>query len=39
MIMKPKPHLEQSMQEEQIREALNTHWHASAAGDEGLRQR
>jgi hypothetical protein len=31
--MKPKPHLEQSMQEEQIREALNTHWRASAAGD------
>jgi hypothetical protein len=22
-----------SMQEEQIREALDTHWHASAAGD------
>ena len=31
--MKAKPHLEQSMQEEQIRKALNTHWHASAAGD------
>jgi hypothetical protein len=31
--MKPKPHLEQSMQDEQIREALNTHWHASEAGD------
>ncbi len=31
--MKAKQHLEQSMQEEQIREALNTHWHASAAGD------
>ena len=31
--MKTKQHLEQSMQEEQIREALNTHWHASAAGD------
>jgi hypothetical protein len=28
-----KPHLEQSMQEEQIREALNKHWQASAAGD------
>ena len=33
MIMNPKPHLEQSMQEEQIREALNAHWQASAAGD------
>jgi ketosteroid isomerase-like protein len=31
--MQAKQHLEQSMQEEQIREALNTHWHASAAGD------
>ena len=31
--MKAKPHLEQSMQEEQIRKALNTHWHASAVGD------
>ena len=31
--MKAKQHLEQSMQEEQIREALNTHWHASAVGD------
>jgi hypothetical protein len=30
MIMTPKPHLEQSMQEEQIREALDTHWRASA---------
>jgi hypothetical protein len=30
---KANQHLEQSMQEEQIREALNTHWHASAAGD------
>jgi hypothetical protein len=28
-----KLHLEQSMQEEQIREALNRHWNASAAGD------
>jgi hypothetical protein len=26
-------HLEQSMQEEPIREALNVHWQASAAGD------
>ena len=31
--MKAKPHLEQSMQEEQIRKALKTHWHASAVGD------
>ena len=31
--MTPKPHLEKSTQEEQIREALNKHWHASAAGD------
>src|SRR4029077_9485828 len=31
--MKAKQHLEQSVQEEQIREALNTHWHASAVGD------
>ena len=31
--MKAKPHLEQSKQEEQIRKALNTHWHASAVGD------
>jgi hypothetical protein len=31
--MKVKQHLEQSMQEEQILEALNTHWRASAAGD------
>jgi hypothetical protein len=33
--MKTKQHLEQSTQEEQIREALNTHWQASAAGDAG----
>src|SRR5579859_6162594 len=33
MTMKPKPHLEQSMQDEQIREALNRHWQASAASD------
>ena len=33
MIMTLKPRLEQSLQEEQIREALNTHWRASAAGD------
>jgi hypothetical protein len=33
MIMNPKSHLEQPMQEEQIREALNRHWQASAAGD------
>ena len=33
MNMKAKPQLEQSMQEEQIRTALNTPWHASAVGD------
>ena len=33
MIMNPEPHLEQSMPEEQIRETLNKHWNASAAGD------
>src|SRR5260370_40707041 len=33
MNMKSKPQLEQSMQAEQIRTALNTHWHASAVGD------
>jgi len=31
--MTPKPQLDQSTQEEQIREALNRHWQASAAGD------
>jgi hypothetical protein len=31
--MNSKPQLEQSTQEEQIRTALDTHWHASAAGD------
>ena len=31
--MTPRPDLEQSMQEEQICEALNTHWRTSAAGD------
>ena len=31
--MKTEQHSEQSMQEEQIREALNSHWRASAAGD------
>jgi hypothetical protein len=31
--MKAKPQPEQSMQEEQIRAALNTHRHSSAAGD------
>ena len=30
--MKAKQHLERSMQEEQIRDALNAHWHASVAG-------
>jgi ketosteroid isomerase-like protein len=33
MNMKEKSQLEQSTQEEQIRAALNAHWHASAAGD------
>jgi hypothetical protein len=31
--MKAKPKLEQSMREEQIRTALNTHGHAAAVGD------
>ena len=31
--MKAKPQLGQSMQEEQIHTALNTHWRASAVGD------
>jgi ketosteroid isomerase-like protein len=31
--VKPNQHLERSMQEEQIREALNAHWRASADGD------
>jgi hypothetical protein len=31
--MKSKLYLEQPMQEEQIRESLNKHWQASAAGD------
>jgi hypothetical protein len=31
--MKTNPDLEQSMQEEQIRKALDTHWHASTVGD------
>jgi SnoaL-like protein len=31
--MKAKPELEQPMQEEQIRAALDAHWQASAAGD------
>lgn len=40
--MTPKPHFDpptlgdpiaQPMQEREIREALNKHWHASAAGD------
>jgi hypothetical protein len=31
--MKVEQHLERSMQEEQIREALTRHWQASAAGD------
>jgi ketosteroid isomerase-like protein len=33
MNMEAKPQLEQSMQEEQIRAALNEHWHASAVRD------
>src|SRR3984893_12723380 len=33
MNMRDKQQLAQSMEEEQIREALNKHWHASAAGD------
>ncbi len=31
--MKANEYVEQSMQEEQIREALDTHWHASAVGN------
>jgi len=31
--MKAKEHLEKSMQEDEIRDALNAHWHASATGD------
>jgi hypothetical protein len=31
--MTTEQRLEGSMQEEQIRESLNAHWHASAAGD------
>jgi hypothetical protein len=31
--MKPKPRLEQSMQDEQVHEGLDEHWQASAAGD------
>ena len=31
--MEAKPQLEQPTQEEQIRAALNAHWHASAVGD------
>ena len=31
--MEAKPQLEQSVQEEQIRAALNAHWQASASGD------
>src|ERR1700675_4631343 len=33
MNMEAKPPLEQSIQEEQIRAALNKHWQASAVGD------
>ena len=31
--MQAKLQLKQSMQEEQILEALNPHWHTSAVGD------
>ena len=31
--MNAESRLEQSMQEEQIRAALDAHWHASATGD------
>jgi hypothetical protein len=33
MILEPERHLEQFMQEDQIREDLDMHWRASAAGD------
>jgi hypothetical protein len=33
MNMKDKQQLAQSTEEGQIREALNSHWHASAVGD------
>lgn len=33
MNMKAKSQLEQSVQEDEIRKALNAHWQASAAGD------
>ena len=33
MMVEPEPYLEQSMQQDQIREALDMHWRASAAGD------
>src|SRR3954471_4101401 len=33
MMVTPKPPLEQSIQEEQMRDPLKTHWRASAAGD------
>jgi hypothetical protein len=35
--MEAKPRLKQTMQEEQIRTALNAHWHASAVGDANAR--
>jgi hypothetical protein len=31
--MNTKPQVEQTMQEEQVRKALNLHWQASAVGD------
>jgi hypothetical protein len=33
MNVKVKPQLEHSMREEQIRAAVNDHWHALAVGD------
>jgi hypothetical protein len=36
MNMGAKQQLEQSMEEEQIRETLNAHWHASAVGDANM---
>jgi hypothetical protein len=33
MNMEAEPQLKQSMPEEQIRSALDAHWHASAVGD------
>jgi hypothetical protein len=38
MITMPKPHLEQSMREKQIRDGLNRHLQASAAGGANAEQ-